>query len=348
MSKSMKWLVGVLIAITAASVISVVFMLAHRVDTDEEDEQAAVKTPSRVSTQEGHAILTLDLQAQTRQGIRVSAIAEKSTRAQLRGTAVLISASDLANLRNNYVAARTKVERDQVDLSTSRSQYERTKLLYEQNENMSLKAMQDAEATYRNTQAQANADDQDAKLQLGAIRQRWGAGIANWVEGNSPALQAVLEQRDFLAQVTFPPGEVASPPATLSLNLPGNQFAQARFLSSFPQVNPQIQGLSFLYLLPNRPGLAVGMNLVALLPVGQLLKGVVVPQSAIVWWQGKAWVYEALSPKTFTRREVPTSNSIPDGYFAPNGTLAAQARIVTEGAQSLLSEEFRSQIQQED
>ena len=171
--------------------------------------------------------------------------------------------------------------------------------------------------------------------------------MAGWIASSSPTLNAVLEQHEFLAQVVFPPGEVANAPATLSLSAPGNQMIRARLVSPLPQVNAQIQGISFLYLVPDRPGMAVGMNLAVLVPVGKPLKGVVVPESAIVWWQGKAWAYEETSANTFTRREVPTNNPVNSGYFVPGAEFTPTTKLVNAGAQALLSEEFRSQIQQE-
>jgi hypothetical protein len=346
MSKSVKWLVGILVVITAVSIAAVVFMAASRPDTDQ-DEQEAVKAPSHVSVQKGQTVITLDAAAQAREGIRIEPLAETSKSTELRATAVLLAVNDLAALRNSYIAARTKVERDQVDLATSRSLFERTKTLYNENQNMSLTALQDAEAAYRNNQAQVTADEQDAKLQLDMIRQHWGDAVAKWVSPNGPKLNAVLEQREFLAQVVFPPGEVATPAPTLSLTAPGNQLVQAHLVSPLPQVNPQIQGISFLYLVPKRLGMAVGMNLAVFVPVGRPVKGVLVPQSAVVWWQGKAWVYEATSATTFTRREIATDNPASGGYFVPGSAFTSGTKLVTAGAQALLSEEFRSQIQQE-
>ncbi len=347
MSKSAKWIMGLLVVIAAVSVAAVVFMAAQRPDTDE-DEQEAVKAPSHVAVQDGRTVLKLDAPTQARDGIRVESLAPTSMRAELRGTAVLLPVSDLAVVRNAYVAARAKLQRDQVDLQLARTQYERVKILYDENQNMSLKAMQDAEAAYRNTQAQVTADGQETKLQLDAVRQRWGTVPADWMAGQNPALEPVLEQRDFLVQVVFPPGEVARPPVRLALSAPGKQTLEARYLSPMPQVNPQIQGVSFLYLAPGRPGMAVGMNLVVEVPVGQRRDGVVVPDSAVVWWQGKAWLYEESAPATFTRRDVPTDNPRPGGYFIAGHQFPAGTKIVVAGAQALLSEEFRSQIQQED
>jgi hypothetical protein len=346
MSKSVKWLIAALIAITASSVVAMVLMIARRPDTDDEDK--AVKAPSRLSVKNGRKLITLDQQTQTQEHIDVTAPNPTSMRAESRGTAVLLPVNDLATLRNNYVAARAKLERVGVDLALSKSSYDRVKTLYEQNQNMSFKAMQDAEATYRNNQAQVRAAELDAKLQVDTVRQRWGGVVADWITGDKGVLEPVLEQREFLVQVTFPPGEVGKPAAALSLTTPGKQLVQARLVSPFPEVSPQIQGVSFLYLAPSRPGLAVGMNLVAFVPIGEPLRGIVVSQSAIVWWQGKAWAYEQVSPTTFARREVPTDNPVSGGYFVPAANLAPETKIVMVGAQTLLSEEFRSEIQQQD
>ncbi|HEV2467891.1 MAG TPA: hypothetical protein VGS78_01750 [Candidatus Sulfotelmatobacter sp.] len=347
MSRPIRWLLAILIAITAISIASAVYVSANHSDTDE-DEQEAVKTPSHVFEQNGVTIITLDPATQAREGIRVEPLKETASHDELRANAILLPVNDLATLRNAYVAAQTKLNRDKVDLSISQSQYERTRTLYGENQNMSLMAMQTAEAAYRNNQAQVTADQQDSKLQLDTIRQRWGDAVAKWVSDGSPTLDAVLEQSEFLAQVVFPPGEVANAPATLTLTAPRNTLIRARLVSPLPQVNPQIQGISFLYLVSNHLGMAVSMNLSVQVPVGRAMKGAIVPESAIVWWQGKAWVYVATSSRTFSRREISTANRVSRGYFVPSPAFKPGTKLATAGAQALLSEEFRSQIQQED
>jgi hypothetical protein len=348
MNRSMKWLMGILIVITAISVTALVYMTAAGHPDTDEDEQEAIKTPSHVSVQNGQTVITLDAATQSREGIRVEPLTETISHAELQASAVLLPVNELATLRNGYVAAQTKLNRDRIDLAISQTQFERTKTLYRENQNMSLMAMQNAEAAYRNNQAQVTADQQDANLQLDTIRQRWGDTVAKWVSSGSPTLDSVLEQSAFLAQVGFPPGEVASAPRTLSLTAPGNKLIQARLVSPLPQVNPQIQGISFLYIAPNRSDMGTGMNLVVQVPVGRAVRGVTVPQSAVVWWQGKAWVYVASPQTTFTRHEIPTKNPVSSGYFVAGSAFAPGTKLVTAGAQALLSEEFRSQIQEED
>ena len=339
MIRSAKWSIGILVGSALLFVITVAFVAAKRPDRDK-DSAGAPRSTSPVSQQNKETTITLDLQTQAREGIRVAPVKRTSMRTELHGTAVLLPVTDLANLRNAYFAARTKLQRDQVGLAVSRTQYQRVKTLYNQNQNMSLAAMQEAEAALRNNQGQVAADKQDAELPLDTIRQRWGTTVAHWVEANAPQLESIFDQAEFLAQVVYPPGEIAEAPAVLSIRSPGQHLTKARLVSSFPQVNPQIQGISFLYLLPARPGMAVGMNLAALVPVGQTQSGTIVPEDAVVWWQGAAWVYEQTSPTEFVRHAVPANDPVSEGYFVPGNTFSLGTKLVTIGASELLSKEL--------
>ncbi len=71
--------------------------------------------------------------------------------------------------------------------------------------------------------------------------------------------------------------------------------------------------------------------------------GGVVPDSAAVWLDGKAWAYVQKGRERFVRLEVSTNHPVREGWFVTNN-FAAGDRVVVQGAQLLLSEEFRSQI----
>ena len=86
------------------------------------------------------------------------------------------------------------------------------------------------------------------------------------------------------------------------------------------------------------------MNVLAYLANGSRMQGVIVRAAAVVWWQGKAWIYVQKDTERFARREISTDTPVEDGWFVVNGLLPDD-RIVTTGAQLLLSEELRSQIQ---
>jgi hypothetical protein len=288
-------------------------------DEEEEEKEEAIKTPSRVSLQNGQTIITLDRETQSRIGITVASLKAIAARRQTTAPAVVLSAQELVTARHNYVAAQTALEKAEASVQVTKQESDRLKALYEDNQNASQRA----------------------------LRQSWGDVVGKWVVEDPPPLDRVFDQREFLVQVTLPVGAVSAAPETVSLELPGSGYAQAKLVSAFPRVDPRIQGSSFLYLAQNHFALAPGLNVTARLPVGGLVRGVLVPQRAVVRWQGNAWVYEELSPGHFVRREIPTDTMLANGVLV-SGSLSPGHRIVTTGAQALLSEEFHSLIQPED
>lgn len=340
MSKSSKWLVAALFVLTVTSLSGIALLVAHRADPRDRDD-ARQTASSQAPAQPANGVVNLDLQVQQREGVRVEPAKPMMMRSQLEGFALVLGVTDLVNARNSYfAAARTNLQRDRSSLNAAQIDYQRVKKLYDENQNMSLKATQDAETAYRNAEAQLNTDRQDAQLQLDVVRQRWGSTVTRWVENDAPVLESVLQERDRLIQVSLPPGEVVDPPGALTIALPRHRFLQARFVSALPQMSAQVQSPNFLYLARGSEGLAVGANLVAQVPVGQLSRGTLVPESAVVWWQGEAWVYEQTSSGVFARRSVPTNVPVDDGYFVPKGALPPGSKLVITGTSALLSQEL--------
>jgi multidrug efflux pump subunit AcrA (membrane-fusion protein) len=211
-------------------------------------------------------------------------------------------------------------------------------------QNASAKALQAAEGTWRSDEASLRAAQGSLSLNRNMVRQSWGDVISSWVFDGSPAFDHLATQRDVLLQVALPAGSSNFAAQTGVLQLPDGKLASAKLVSAIPRVDPRIQSPTYLYVTVSRPDLIPGMNLVFLLPSGPPMRGVLVPSSAVVWWQGKAWAYRQIAPDRFSRREVPTNVPANGGWFVTKD-FSPGDRIVIAGGQQLLSEEFRSQIQ---
>lgn len=348
MKTPIKWFLALGFMFLAASVLLRTYAQIHRdPDQDEDEAGEAIQVPSRVSAVDGQTVITLNTTTQRRMGIAVARLRAVDTRREEATAATVLSAQGLVTLRNAYVAAEAQVETSEAQLSVSSQEYERLKTLYAENQNTSRKALEAAQGTLRTNRATLDAARKQLEIARSAVQQSWGSAVAGWVVDNSPSLASVSEQQAMLVQLTLPPGTPFEDPPEINVSTPNGNSIDASYVSSFPQVDPRIQGVSELYLARAYPLLQPGMNLVAHLPVGRRLRGVLIPHSAIVWWQGQAWVYEQTSPTRFARQAVPTSQPLGDGYFVTSG-FALDAQVVTQGAQVLLSEEFRSQIQPED
>jgi len=154
-----------------------------------------------------------------------------------------------------------------------------------------------------------------------------------------------------LARVDVPAGETVAPGLTSACIVPlGNEARpltgeRVGFASS---VDPKTQGQPFVFRVTDssgalRPGLSVTAYLEA---PGAARSGAVAPRSAVIWQTGKTWVYVQTEKEKFARREVVLEDPASDGWFTRS--LKPGDKVVTRGAQMLLSEEFKSQIRVED
>lgn len=315
---------------------------SRRFDPDDPDRQdQAKKGPARVSIENGQIVLTLDTATQNRLGVEVVTLAMTVTRQQLTSPAVVLSVQDLATSRNNYVAIEAQLEKSRVVADVARKEYRRLKTLFQGNQNISEKALQSAQGAFETSEAEVRAEEQQLNLQGSVLRQEWGSVAAKWTVGGSPELQRLLDQREVLVQMTIPSSATFEAPKSISLEMTGGTRTGASLVSIFPKVDPRIQGRSFLYLAQAQPGLVPGANLVAHLSVGREMKGLIVPASAVVWSEGKAWIYEKTDSDRFTRHAVATDAPLEKGFFVTHG-FSQGDRVVSQGAQALLSEELLS------
>jgi hypothetical protein len=295
--------------------------------------------PARIVGENGRTVITLDAATRERLGIVVNTLAARAARAQATYPAVVLNAEPLAESRAKYLAMESQQKKAQIRAEVARKQYERLKALSGPERNVSEKSLQAAEAVWQGAEADARAAAEQLELQTVALSHNWGDVVAKWAATGAPEMQNILARSQSLLQLTMPAGSASLPPRDVSLLLPDGSRVTAKFVSAFPRVDPRIQGRSFLYRLPSRGGLAPGLSLVARFAVGERRKGVMVPVSAVLWSEGKAWVYEELAPGRYTRVPVSTELPVENGYLAPEG-LAAGGRVVTVGAQELLSEEI--------
>ena len=348
--KTLKWMIGIAVTFVMIVILIRTFAQVRRdppKQKEEEEKEEVIKTPSRVSIQNGQTVITLDPETQSRVGIAVAPPETVTAREQVTAPAVVLSVQELVSVRGNYVDGLIRLEKARANLEVAQQEFDRLKALYQDDQNASQKALQSAQGALRTDEAETKAAQQGLALQAAALRQRWGDVIAKWVVDDPVRLDRVFDQREFLVQVTIPLDAVSDAPETISLEIPGSHRTQAKLISAFPRVDPRIQGMSLLYVAHNHLGLAPGLNVVARLPVGRLMHGVLVPQQAVVWWQGNAWVYQQTVLGHFVRRLLPAHTVLPTGLFVSRG-FSRGDQIVVRGAQILLSEEFRSQIQSED
>jgi hypothetical protein len=332
------WVVGAVIAVLAIWG----FVAGRKELALEQERERPVAAPSRVVSQPEGTAVVFDAATQKRADIAVAAVAQTAQPREVEALATVLSPQELIDLRNSYSSAKAQLDKAWAALDASSREYERLKALHSEDRNISDKTLQAAEATWRGDEAAERAAQAGIDAIVRSAQQKWGVVLASAVADGAPLFQHLSERREVLLRVAAPSGtRLPHPPAVVRITAGGGTFRMARLISPSPQVDPRIQGPTFFYAA-RAEDLLVGTTLAARLPIGPQEAGAVVPAAAVVWWQGKAWIYIQSAPDRFVRRELVGAMAVAEGWFVPG---LQPAQIVVRGAQALLSEELRAQIQ---
>jgi hypothetical protein len=323
------------------AVITLVLARASRPRADEEQEEKPIaSSAARVfHDAAGNVVVAIAAAAQKEIGIRTETLKPVVRPIEIEAYGFVLDPAPISKLNGDLISA-------QASLDASTAQYRRTSRLYTEQKNASLRDVQSAEAAYLNDKAHVESLNQQ-------LRDSWGRQVAQ-IDSRARAelISALIDRREAIARVTAPIGETLdSFPSGADVFLLGHeqQPLHARAVFEAPTITPQMQGQTFLLLMGTqdfriRPGTALSAHLPIL---AKSVRGVVVPRAAVVRFAGKEWIYCALHDDRFVRREIVPAEITDRGYFVKEN-LAPGTRIVVSGAQTLLSEELKSQIQIQD
>jgi|GEM_PF-1103469 len=301
----------------------------------QEENAIAAKNP-------GEVVVSAD--AQELAGIQSSPLESSARREAVQAYGTVIVMDKLAALRSRYAKDQADVETAAARLRYAKENYDRLHLLYAEGRNTSETEVEAAEAAWRAATAASFAARHVISAEEGSILQEWGPVVSGWLRQNSPAFGRLMRQEALLIRIAVSPRRsVPSAPAAAVIETPSAESVEASLVSPAPATDPRIQGPAFFYAARPAPGLKPGMNISAYLPVGPKEEGVVIPASAVVWWQGLPWVFVQTAPDRFARRQVQSYTPVEGGWFVRRGFRAGE-RIAVAGAQMLLSKEFESLI----
>lgn len=337
-----RTVVATIVTLAVAALIAWGFIGGRKEVKAEHEREKPIAAPSRIVHVEGAAAVKLDTAAMARGGIVTAPLTSASIADQKQAFATVADLAPLLDLQKLYVTARADAEKASADVDAARREYERLRALNADRKNVSDKAVESAYATLRGAQAAAEAANASARAAYASAQQRWGGALAKRLT-SAEGLTPFISLAEVVLQVSLPADAAA--PSTISVVTADGRTITARFLSVAARTDPKLQGRTFLYVAPGSAGgLLPGMNVQVRLASGPANAGVLIPTSAAVWTSGASWAYVERTPGIFVRRPLSLDTPVADGWFVRSGFTPGE-RVVITGAQVLLSEEFRSQIQ---
>ncbi len=310
---------------------------------DDSEEHAKA---SRVAVRDGMSIITIDRAAMAGSGIVGAPLLPGTHREARRFYGRVLEPGMFRSLGDNYGSARKQVEAAHCAVSSSRMKYEQMKTLRAARGHTADRDLKSSEGRLRSDEAFEGAAERRLRGVERAARAQWGDGMVNWICGDPRRLDGLIDEKERIVQVMVPAAETSSPPQGPARirTLDGDSVA-AELISTAPRAEAERDGANYFYLIPSgSSGMIPGMMLPVDLSAGPEIRGVAIPMSAVVWYEGKAWAYVQKDAEHLVRREVCTALPLDAGWFMAEGFSPGEL-VVVNGAQLLLSDEFLSQYQ---
>lgn len=287
----------------------------------------------------------ISVQTQKLEGILVVHPDSGNYQEHLDAYGVVLSPAGLVMLQNQYVKRTQLIRKAKAQLQVSHQEYKRVDVLYQHN-NTSQENFQVARSQWISDQADLAESKQDLRSLVDSSRQLWGPVVTHWLQTNNKMIDRIVRQKAWLVQVT-PAGPIsdhmAFPHRKISIGATRQQMFPARFISQSPRLEPQFQHTGYYYLVNHSPvNLAPGMNLIAGVPVGRSHPAIVIPDSAVVWWQGEPWFYIKRGTEQFDRYSLAGAVSSQNHWYAGTNVIPIHHNdnLVVCGVQFLLEKEL--------
>jgi len=310
------------------------FFVPHGGASHEPGKKEEAKSESRLVHTNEETWIRLDQKAQELAGLKIAAVQKASISPEIKGYGRVLDPAPLAALSIEIATARAA-------LAASQKEYNRLKELHAQNQNVSARALETAEAAWKRDEVGV----QSAELRLLA---GWGKAIAE-TQDLPTLVRSLAALESSLVRLDVPLGESMDKTPTGARIAPLQEEGHAlptRLLGPVSTVDAQSQGRGFLFLMETN-ALPPGAAVVGWLAIsGESEEGVVVPASALVRHEGEVFVYLAKADDLFSRIAVALEKPVDQGWLA-KGELKPGDKVVVTGAQQLLSEELKAQISEE-
>lgn len=351
MTKKSLWIIALQTLLIIALFWLLAFVGKDEYEASQTDHEEEIDSPSRLVEQQGLQMVKINLATQQNSGIVVQALQPFTYQGSIKALGTVISVQPLIDYNTQYQQLKAQLALAESALPNHQQQYQRYRQLNEDDKNVSDKVVQEAYALVLNDQTQIKTTQAQIKALEDSINAQWGKSLGAMITRPEAAgeLKELLMQKRVLVQVSYPLSmKNAETRGDIELIPIHDQVPPitAHYVSQSIQSDISNIGKTFFYSAPSEY-LRIGMrvNVVAEQPSRGQHRGVNIPNDAIVWHGGMAWVYVKTQADAFLRKPVSVATEIEGGWF--DDSLTAGTQVVTRGAQLLLSEEFKFQIKNE-
>lgn len=319
------------------------------VDLAQGDDDASSDEADRISA--GKMMVKIDDEMVDYAGIETISLVETHFFPESKALAKVVDLRPMLALRAKYNQALAALNVAKVTERAAAAELARLKLLAKGAGSVATKNVHYAEADWQTAKAKLQGLNFDQQAIHDEALQTWGDVVTSWVlTENSKEWQRLLSRQDSLLLVTLPIDlSLGAEISFIRIARDGSrqQARKAYFVSPALATDQVIQGETYFFKTASGK-LRTDMRLDAWLPQStEPLTGVFIPEQAMTWHDGQAWAYVKVDDDLYQRVSLQSGLAASGGVFMTDEIHTGES-LVMRGAQMLLSEEFRWQIEGDD
>lgn len=312
-------------------------------------QEEEIESASRVTENAGINIVSLPPATQKNSGIKTAKVAAASYQGEIKSFGNVVGIDSLIEAKASYLTLKTNANFSHAASGQNNQQYQRLKTLNEDDKNVSDRAVQEALAAVNADKANITTSDLQLKNLQSSMKLQWGEALTKLAFNDKlpPLLENLLNRKSVLIQVSLPLSN-ATPKVGSNIDVtPLNESTapiKAVYVSPASTSDSNGFGKTFYYSAPAEQ-LRIGMRVNVEAVASGSANGVIIPSNAVVWYAGTSWAYFKQGKDQFIRKPISADTEVEAGWF--NQGIDANSEVVVNGAQLLLSEEFKYLIKNE-
>ena len=351
--KNKSLLIIVIQSILIITLIWIIMLLGKDefLESDDNDNDETIVDYTIIK--DGLTYINLPALVEKNSGIKLQKISISTHEQSIPSYGITVNLSPLLKNQNDFTNLKYQKTKLLAKLDEEAERISKLIILNKDNKNIADSVIHEKNIEISDLKNDIAIINNNIKTLLFNIDHRWGKDFKELIaDSKNHYLEKLLLNEYRLIKITVPinqtlditPKEIKVSPS----NQPKKTY-KATLISKAQDIDQGIQGKSFYYYVTEND-LEIGLKLKAFIVSDKIESDntyLFIPKESVIWSSGKAWVFIKNNEGNFLRRPLPRLLEIDGGWIIKEGIIMKNDKIVVDGAQLLLSEEFKYQIKNE-
>lgn len=315
-------------------------------DYDAEDDEGEM-----ISIIDGYKAIRLDEEVAEASGLKFAALKIISIRSEFIAYAEVVNVQPLVSLNTEHQDLLAERKVLQNNLYNHNKILKRAEALHKV-KSLSTRDLEKIRFERDQKASELNAIDTHVNSFVFKVKSNWGDILSNLVldKEQQGAFDKIASQQKALILLSLPKNKTLdhlNQTVFISVLNKREMAQESAYLDQAKQVNNPLYGESYFYLLDSQK-VRSGMRLFAWVEEsGNVSEGYFVTDRAVIWYANEPWIYVKHDDELFIRKPLGDAIKIDNGWLLEDQALVGDDLVVIEGGQTLLSEEFKWAIPDE-